>query len=143
MSKTRPPLRIHLRQSRRLIQYQHLLHALILLYALAATLKYPAMLAAVLIVSASWLRFTLRSNRQSNSEQEIIWDSNGCWRIREGQGDYEQYAALSSCFNAYWLTILGFQRSRLRRRYSLILGDNCDPEQWRRLRTRLQQNINR
>ncbi|MCW8881684.1 MAG: hypothetical protein OQK92_05155 [Sedimenticola sp.] len=143
MSKTRSPLRIHLRQSRRLIQYLHLLHALVLFYTLAITLKYPAMLVAVLIVSASWLHFTLRSNRQSNSEQEVIWDSNGNWRIREGPGDYEQYVALSSCFNAYWLTILGFQRSRLKRRYSLILGDNCDPDQWRRLRTRLQQNINR
>lgn len=141
MNKQRPYRRITLRQSKRLICYQHLLHAAILLFCMAGTVSNPVSWIAVIIILSAWTRFGFLGRQQALSELEIIWYSDGQWQVRDGKGNNQQYPGLSSCFNTYWLTILGFQQSTLKRQYLLLLPDNCDASAWRRLRIRLKQDV--
>ncbi|TVO70539.1 protein YgfX [Sedimenticola selenatireducens] len=143
MNKQRPSQRITLRQSKLLIRYQHLLHAVIVLFCIAGTASNPITWIAVTITFISWTCFSFLSKQQALMEQEIIWDTTGEWQVREGKGDYQHYPAPSSCFNSHWLTILGFQQSILKRHYLLLLPDNCDADAWRRLRIRLKQDLSR
>jgi hypothetical protein len=141
MNKQRPSQRITLRQSKLLIRYQHLLHAVILFFCIAGTALNPITWIAVTIIFISWAYFSFLSKQQALIEQEVIWDSTGEWHVREGKGDYQRYPVLCSCFNSHWLTILGFKQSMLKRYYVLLLPDNCDADAWRRLRVRLKQEL--
>ncbi|WP_260293918.1 protein YgfX [Sedimenticola hydrogenitrophicus] len=146
MNREQAPLRIRLQQSRILILYRHLLHALLAGYCgvAAATISYPiAMLLPITWLALSWVLLLRNTRARAGAQTTIGWAPDGSWLIEEAGGTIRHYPLLHSCFNTHWLTILGFRRGLFGRRYYLLLADNCDPAQRRRLRVRLKQQVSR
>ncbi|WP_428610657.1 protein YgfX [Sedimenticola sp.] len=140
MNREQAPLRIKLYPSKRLILYQHLLHAALACYSLMVFVAYPlAILWPILVVIFSWVRLARVTRINRSTSSTIVWAPNGSWLVEHASGKVRHYPTLGSCFNLHWLTILGFREGWFRRRYYLLLGDNCDPQQYRRLRVRLKQ----
>lgn len=145
MQREQAPLRIRLRQSRILLLYSHLLHAGLTVYCVMAllTVTYPlAMLPPIGGLAASWYLLARKACGRVRQSSIIVWTPEGNWMVEEA-GATRHYPCLNNCFNTHWLTILGFRYGCLRRRYYLLLADNCDPEQRRRLRVRLNQQFSR
>lgn len=143
MSKTLTPLYLHLRQSHLLFHYQHLLHAGVMVYCLAASLLIPIMALAVVVVLVSWGHLTIRSRTTAGFGQTVTWHSTGAWVIKRNGCDPRSFRQLDCWYSHHRLTILGFKMGLFRREYVLVLADNCDPEAWRRLRVRLRQGAAR
>ncbi|MCW8943250.1 MAG: hypothetical protein OQL27_00675 [Sedimenticola sp.] len=143
MNKTPITLHLRLRQSQLLIRYQHLTHAAILAYCLAATSSLPIMILPLLIVVLSWLRFWVQSFQSVGFNQTITWRSSGAWEIHEeGEKVPLRFSSLDHYYSSRWLTLLGFKKGLFRCHYLLILSDNSESEAWRRLRVRLKQAFN-
>jgi hypothetical protein len=146
MNREQAPLRIRLQQSRILILYRYLLHALLVGYCgvAAATIPDPiAMLLPITWLALSWVLLLRNTRARAGAQTTIFWAADGGWLVEETSGTTRHYPLLHSCFNTHWLTILGFRSGLLGRRYYLLLADNCDPEQRRRLRVRLKQRVSR
>lgn len=142
MNREQAPLRIRLYQSKKLILYRHLLHAVLLAYSVAAAVSYPLeMVLPIAWLLLSWYLLYQEIQTQAGEQSTIVWRPDGSWLIERDNGATQHYPALHSCFSIHWLTILGFRKGPLNRRYCLLLADNCDPEQRRRLRVRLKLQI--
>lgn len=142
MNRQQAPLRIRLYQSKKMAFYRHLLHAVLMAYATVAAVSYPlAMLVPIICLTVSWYLLFQRIRTEADEQSTLVWRPDGSWLIGQGPRQSRRYRALASCFTSHWLTILGFREGLLGRRYYLLLADNCDPGQHRRLRVRLKQPI--
>lgn len=144
MNREQSPLRIQLWQSETLIRFQHLLHAVVINYCLAAAVSYPLeMLLPIGWVTLSWLRLWRQARTLENTHTRLLWRPDGSWLVEQTGRAPQQYGVLSSCFTSHWLIILGFRTGLLSRQYFLLLSDNCDAGQHRRLRIRLREPATR
>lgn len=140
MNRERAPLRIQLGQSEKLVFFQHLLHALVLCYCAAAAVAYPLeMLLPIGLAGISWYLLLRRVRAQAGQRTDLVWLPDGSWLIEQAGNAPQQHGQLTSRFTSHWLTILGFSNGLLSRQYFLLLSDNCDPGQHRRLRIRLKE----
>lgn len=138
MNREQTPLRVQLWQSRMLVYFQHLLHFLVLTYCAAAAISYPwEMLLPVGWIGVSWYTLWRRVKAQAGQHTSLLWQPDGSWLIEQAGRAPQQHSKLVSCFTSHWLTILGFHNGLLSRQYFLLMADNCDPDQHRRLRIRL------
>ncbi len=140
MNREQAPLRIHLYPSKSVFRYQHLLHGALMIHSVAAATVYPlAMLPPILWLTLSWGRLFRKTRGSAGRQATLVWKADGSWSIEPAEGESRDHPSLGSCFNLHWLTILGFHEGLFGRRYYLLLADNCDPGQRRRLRARLKQ----
>ncbi|WP_029132513.1 protein YgfX [Sedimenticola selenatireducens] len=142
MNREQAPLRIRLHQSKILILYRHLLHAVLIAYSVVAAVSYPLeMLLPIAWLVVSWYLLYQKIRYRAGEQSTIVWRPDGSWLIERENGATQYYPALHSCFSIHRLTILGFRKGYFSRRYYLLLVDNCDPEQHRRLRVHLKLRI--
>lgn len=144
MIREQAPLRVRLGESPTLNLYRHLLHAVLAASSLAAAIAHPLeMFLPIGCLTLSWYLLFRHRGTPTETQVTLLWRPDGSWLIERDGGGPRTYRTFSSCFSSPWLTILGFRRGLLSRRYYLILGDNCDPDQHRRLRVRLREPVTR
>lgn len=142
MQRSFPPLRIHLSPSPWLARYIHALHGALLLFCLFLPLPWPWRLLAACAVVIGW-RFAWQRHVAGVGEsgfEAIEWQSDGDWWLQEGSGCSHPVTLLAGSFVSNWMVVLRFRLGRFRHRQLILLADNTDADQLRRLRVRLRQD---
>lgn len=133
-------LDLQLRPSLRMVQAMLALHLIaIVLVFLAAPAKSAGLLLSFLIL-ISWLRLRrpAAAGYGAGALRRLIWhaDDDG-WRVETSAGQASDARLLPGSVVWSWLIVLNFRLASGARRSRLLLGDEADAEQLRRLRARL------
>ncbi|MES9900107.1 MAG: protein YgfX [Sedimenticola sp.] len=135
-----PPLRVQISPSPNLARYIHTLHGAVFLFCLFLALPIGLIAVSLLVVITSWI-VTTRRHIMSVGEKRITtveWHCEGGWSLLESGGNQAQpVELLAGSFVSTWMIILGFRMGSFRRRHIILLADNTDADELRRLRIRL------
>ncbi len=133
---------VDIRPSRTLGWFLCSIHLIALTVVVYYSLRLPICLLLILPLYLSWIRSW--SNQVLLSADEAVvsveWGSNGAWALIERQGRRTEAQLMERSFAAPWLTLLSFSCQTGVRRYVILLSDNSDTDQVRRLRVRLRLN---
>lgn len=115
------------------------LAAMAVAVAVAVTSDADLALLLLLPVAAGLYRsWRMRVSLTAGSAIRLLeWQADGGWVVTDTAGRSLPGRLLKRSFVAPWLTILSFSLGGLTRRHVLLLPDNADPGQVRRLRVRL------
>ncbi len=142
MKKPTQKLIVDIRPSRRLALFISLTHFAALLVIARLGIQYPVLLLLLVPVLVSGIRSwrvhgLLRGDR---AVRRVEWGPDGEWTLFGPDGDRRSALLQSNGIVLPWITLLNFSLGGLRRRHLILLKDNCDPNQVRRLRVRLKLN---
>lgn len=138
-SGSAPPIAIELRRSRRLAGFLFVSHALAL--GAAAYAHLPAVAAAA-IAATVLTSFILNFRRLCQLEgrravRRLEWTADGRWRLTDGTGAEHDATLEPEPTVAPELVVLRLRGADGVTRTVLLLADSADPDQVRRLRSRL------
>jgi toxin CptA len=95
------------------------------------------LLAAALAVSWLWLRRHPALGFGPRALTRITWHAGGDWSLQDAVGQKSDAELLGSSYVHPQLLVLNFRLRDQQRRTRVLLGDECESEQLRRLRARL------
>ena len=130
------PLRLKLRPSKLLFQFQVLMHGLALLaLMLPSSLLFEIkfMLVVILIIHLAFV--TRRYRQQLNSNEQLIWQKGDLW-ISLIADSVTSWNCLSNTLVKAWFVIVNLSNENGNRTL-LIVKDQCDALTFRRLKVRL------
>lgn len=135
----RPPLRVRPGISWRLGVFAAAMHgfALVAVYMLPMTVVQRGATAAVVMLGLVYGLAGRVLHRLPWSLREAVWRPDGGWSLILASGYELEGRLLASTYVSPLLVVLRFRCGRLRTCSLVLLPDNLQPDQLRRLRTRL------
>lgn len=117
----------------------HLIASIVVVYV---SLQHPLCLALILPLLWSWIRgWTIYVTQTGRSAvTRVEWGTNDTWTLIDKQGGRIKQRLMQRNFVAPWMTLLSFSCHTGFHRHVILLGDNADADQVRRLRVRLRLN---
>ncbi|MCB1829677.1 MAG: hypothetical protein H6964_17710 [Chromatiaceae bacterium] len=134
---------IEIGPSRSLGRFLSATHFIGLIAVVYFTPRFPVTLILILPLLWSWWRgWSVHVALSSRSAVEKVeWGMDDGWILYQKQGAQSGAKLQQRNFVAPWMTLLSFScSSGFFSRYVILLGDNCDADQLRRLRVRLRLN---
>lgn len=118
------------------------IHLIALILVLYYALRLPLCLVLVLPLLWSWIRnWSMHVALTGRSAvARVEWRADDTWTLIEKQGRQTSARLVERNFVAPWMTLLSFSGQTGFRRHVILLGDNSDADQLRRLRVRLRLN---
>lgn len=137
VAKAKPEtLQVGVNRSKSLERFLYLLHGLGLAVALTVCAHSWQLCFVPMLVTASWL-FSRGPGNGDLPIRQIELDADGDWLLQTEQGRSEAACLRRSSFISPRLCVLNFRLTGGERRSVFLLADNCDVDQFRRLRVRL------
>ncbi|MEJ1356113.1 MAG: protein YgfX [Candidatus Sedimenticola sp. (ex Thyasira tokunagai)] len=133
------PLRVEILPSPTLVMFIHSLHGAVFIFCLFLPLPIGVIGVSLLMVITSWVvaarRYIVCVGDAGITTVE--WQCDSGWSLLEGDSQAQQVELLEGTFVSTWMIILRFRLGRFRERYLILLSDNTDADEVRRLRIRL------
>ena len=130
---------VEIRPSRWLGLFLCATHLSAMIVVFASALRYPFCLVLLLPLVWSWARgwsvHVTLSHR--TALEQVEWDANGAWNLSQRRGGQISAKLIERSFVSPWMTLLSFSCQHAFRRHVILLADNSDADQVRRLRVRL------
>jgi len=118
------------------------IYLIALIVVIGVSLRYPLCFALIPVLLWNWIRgwsmHVALTDRSAVARVE--WGRDDAWTLLERQGRQTSARLMERNFVAPWMTLLSFSGRIGFRRHVILLGDNCDADQLRRLRVRLRMN---
>ena len=128
------PLRLKLEPSRRLIQFQLLVHVLAII-AISFPSSVPLAVKLILYVYVVFSAVRIQYDYKSAHSELFVWQKTTQWvEIVEGKETF--WSCQSGNLVSPWFVVVNLA-SENRRRRLLIVKDQCDAQSFRRLRVKL------
>lgn len=128
------PLRLKLKPSRRLIQFQMLVHVLAII-AISFPSSVPLAIKLILYVYVVYSAVRIQYEYKSARSESFVWQKSTQW-LEDIDGKETFWSCQSGNLVLPWFVVVNLVSENQKRRL-LIVKDQCDAPSFRRLRVKL------